>query len=278
MIVRQLKGIDQVPNLLPLYVVDSLLGPEGWSFQPYGKTHPELQGLGVPGTGLVPGHESKLRIGDFYRAADPQYSARSTVPVIWDEKLQTIVNNESSEIIRVLNEAFDEFVPEQYRGVTFYPPHLRDQIDEINEWVYHKVNNGVYKSGFATTQEAYESNVKPLFESLDRLEKILASKSNSNANYLVGDQLTEADIRLFTTMIRFDPVYVSHFKCNLSTIRYGYPHLHQWVRNLYWNEKAFKDTTFFDSIKKHYFQSHPNVNPTRVVPVGPVPNIEPLDK
>lgn len=275
MIVRKLKGIDKVDKLLPLYVVDSLLGPEGWSFQPYGKTHPELQGLGVPGTGLVPGHEDKLRIRDFYKAADPEYSARSTVPVIWDEKLKTVVNNESSEIIRILNTAFDELIPQEFRGITFYPEDHKAEIDSINEWVYHKVNNGVYKSGFATTQEAYEENVVPLFESLDRLEKILADKKDKR--YLVGESLTEADIRLFTTIVRFDAVYVGHFKCNINTIRHGYPHLHKWVRNLYWTHPAFKETTHFESIKKHYYQSHPNVNPTRVVPVGPVPDIEPLD-
>lgn len=273
MIVRNLKGIDQVPDLLPLYVVDSLLGPEGWSFQPYEKTHPDLKGLGVPGTGLVPGHEGKLRIRDFYKAADPEYSARSTVPVIWDEKLQTIVNNESSEIIRILNTAFDQFIPDKFKGITFYPDEHKAAIDEINEWVYTTVNNGVYKSGFATTQEAYQSNVVPLFKSLDRLEKILEGKQ-----FLVGDTLTEADIRLFTTIIRFDPVYVGHFKCNLGTIRYAYPALHKWVRNLYWNHPAFKDTTHFDSIKSHYYQSHPNVNPTRIVPLGPMPHVEPLDK
>lgn len=269
-----LKHLKQIPDeVLPVSVVDSLLGPEGWTFPPYGETHEELKGLGIPGTGYVPGHEKKRRIRDFYLAAEPEYSARSTVPIIWDEELQTIVSNESADIIRTLNDAFDEYVPAAQKGVTYYPEDLRKDIDSVNEWIYDKINNGVYKSGFATTQEAYESNVKPLFEALDKVEGIL---SKSNSGYLVGDRLTEADIRLFTTIIRFDPVYVGHFKCNINTIRHGYPHLNKWVRELYWNEPAFKETTVFDSIKAHYYQSHPNVNPTRVVPAGPLPPIEPL--
>ncbi|CAO1627173.1 unnamed protein product [Sympodiomycopsis kandeliae] len=276
MIVRKLKGIDQVENLLPLHVVDSILGPEGWSFQPYGLTHPDLKGLGIPGTGKVPGHENKLRIKDFYLASNPNHDQRSTVPIIWDEKLQKVVNNESSEIIRILNTAFDEFIPEQYKNVTYYPDHLKSEIDELNEWVYTTVNNGVYKSGFATTTAAYEENVFPLFKSLDRLESILSKKQNNHPEFIIGDQLTEADIRLYTTLIRFDPVYVGHFKCNINTIRHGYPLLNKWLKNLYWNHPAFKDTTHFDSIKSHYYQSHPNINPTRIVPAGPVPHIEDL--
>lgn len=292
LIARKLKGIDKVEGLLPVHVVDSLLGPEGWSFEPYGQSgseFAELKGLGVPGTGLVPGHEDKKRIRDFYLASDPDYSARSTVPVIWDDELGTIVNNESSEIIRMLNHCFDEFVPEEFRAVDLYPaePAVRKEIDELNEWVYDTVNNGVYKSGFATTQEAYLSNVRPLFASLDRLEALLASKSGAKSGakaggqtHLVGSTLTEADIRLFTTLIRFDPVYVGHFKCNLATIRSGrFPHLHNWMKGLYWGEEtkgAFGETTDFESIKAHYYQSHPGLNPTRIVPEGPVPNIEPL--
>ncbi|KAN0061527.1 S-glutathionyl-(chloro)hydroquinone reductase [Thecaphora frezii] len=270
LIVRQLKGFDKVPELLPVHVVDSLLGPEGWSFVPYDNP----PNLGVPGTGIkIPGHEDKKRIRELYKAADPEYLARCTVPIIWDNKLNTIVSNESAEIIRNLNHAFDDFIPQEHRGVTFYPDELAGEIDELNAWVYNTINNGVYKSGFATTQEAYESNVKPLFESLDRIERILGD----GRTFLVGGKLTEADIRLFTTIVRFDPVYVGHFKCNLNTIRSGYPHIHRWLRNLYWNYPAFKDTTFFDSIKAHYYQSHSQINPTRIVPLGPVPDILPLD-
>lgn len=279
LIVRKLKGIDQVKDLLPVYVVDSLLGPEGWSFQPYGETHPDLKGLGVPGTGLVPGHEDKKRLRDFYLAADPNYSARSTVPVVWDEELKTVVNNESSEVIRMLNSGFDDFVPQNYKGVNFYPDELKSEIDDINSWVYTDVNNGVYKSGFATTQEAYESNVVPLFKALDRLEAILAKqKKEKSSEFLVGKQLTEADIRLFTTIVRFDPVYQTHFKCNVRDIRAGYPNLNRWLKHLYWQYDvgAFQETTDFKSIKHHYYQSHPGNNPHRIVPVGPQPDIEPM--
>ncbi|PWN28889.1 hypothetical protein BDZ90DRAFT_245558 [Jaminaea rosea] len=283
LIVRKLKGIDKVSDLLPVYVVDSLLGPEGWSWKPYGETHDELKGLGVPGTGPPPGHEDKVRIKDFYLQADPQYGARSTVPVLWDEEKKTIVSNESSELIRNLNEAFDEFVPEEYRGKTYYPQELRKEIDEVNEWVYSDVNNGVYKTGFATTQQAYENNFVPLFKALDKLEAMLAKKGCKDSKkpvYLVGDQMTEADIRLYTTIVRFDPVYHTHFKCNKHQIRDEavYPNLHKWLRHLYWGDEAFKSTTDFESIKAHYYQSHPGNNPHRIVPSGPLPHIRGLDE
>lgn len=156
LIVRKLKGIDKVPDLLPVYVVDSLLGPEGWSWRPYGETHDELKGLGIPGTGPPPGHEDKVRIRDFYLQADPKYEARCTVPVIWDEELKTIVNNESSEVIRNMNDCFDEFVPEEFRGTTYYPEALRKEIDSLNEWVYSDVNNGV--SRFVVAEEELRSS------------------------------------------------------------------------------------------------------------------------
>lgn len=178
----------------------------------------------------------------------------------------------------------------KHAELDLYPESLRSEIDEVNGWVYDtvsvigltrlstrhsslrvQVNNGVYKSGFASTASAYESNVKPLFESLDRLEKMLDGK-----DYLVGNQLTEADVRLYTTIVRFDPVYVGHFKCNIGTIRHDYPNLNRWLKNLYWNNAAFKDTTDFEHIKKHYYMSHAQINPTRIVPVGPLPAIEPL--
>ena len=259
MIVRKLKGIDKVKGLLPLHTVDSLLGPEGWSFVPYDSE--ELKGLGIPGTGInIPGHESKKRIRELYLTANPDYKDRCTVPIIWDNKLNTVVNNESSEIIRMLNTCFDEFIDPQYRDLSFYPESdqsLQKEIDGLNEWIYPTINNGVYKSGFATKQDAYEESVKPLFEHLDKVEQILSD----GRDYLVGGRLTEADIRLFTTIIRFDPVYVGHFKCNVKTIRDGYPHIHRWARQLYWKEGdgAFKDTTDFESIKAHYYQSHPQV-------------------
>lgn len=173
----------------------------------------------------------------------------------------------------MMNTAFDEIVADEYKGVSYYPEDLRAEIDELNGWVYDKINNGVYKAGFAATQEAYEENVYPLFDALDRVEKILAE---SEGDYLLGKTLTEADVRLYTTIVRFDPVYVQHFKCNIRTIRNGYPHIDKWLRKLYWTHPAFKNTTDFEHIKKHYTKSHPQINPFGVTPVGPLPNILPL--
>lgn len=210
-------------------------------------------------------------VRDLYFKADPNYSGRFTVPVLWDKKNHTIVNNESSEIIRIFNTAFNEMISEDKAGIDIYPQALRAEIDSINEWVYDTVNNGVYKAGFAKTQEAYQKAVIPLFDSLDRLEKMLTGK-----DYLVGGVLTEADIRLWVTIIRFDPVYVGHFKCNIRTIRDGYPAIHSWMKKLYWNIPTFKVSTNFEHIKTHYYWSHSSINPTRIVPVGPIPDIEPL--
>ncbi|OQU94430.1 Glutathione S-transferase, domain-containing protein [Cladophialophora immunda] len=185
---------------------------------------------------------------------------------------QTIVNNESSEIIRMFYTAFDDILPEQYKNVVLYPDGLKDKIEEVNKWTYDDINNGVYKSGFATTQEAYERNVEQLFKSLDRTEAILA-ESASRGPFYFGAQLTEADVRLYTTIVRFDPVYVQHFKCNIKDIRSGYPHLHRWLRHLYWTIPAFGETTQFEHIKKHYTKSHKQINPFGITPVGPVPDI-----
>ena len=194
---------------------------------------------------------------------------------IWDRKTESIVSNESSEIIRFLNTAFDDLIDSKYRGITYYPDDLAKEIDELNEWVYNDVNNGASRaaspaltrrclqgashaflqdasdaaqSGFANKQKPYEEACTQVFKSLDRLEKILDGK-----RYLIGDRLTEADIRLFTTIIRFDPVYVGHFKCNIRTIRDGYPNIHKWLRQLYWDKEqtAFRDTTKFEHIKVH---------------------------
>lgn len=170
---------------------------------------------------------------------------------------------------------FDDVLPEKYRSVDLFPKALQKEIEATNEWTYNDINNGVYKSGFASTQEAYEKAVTQLFKSLDRAEAHLAENGGP---YYFGDKITEADVRLFTTIIRFDPVYVQHFKCNIRDIRSGFPHLHKWVRNLYWNNDAFSETTQFEHIKKHYTKSHKQINPFSVTPVGPLPNILPLDE
>ncbi|KAI0355843.1 glutathione S-transferase [Trametes cingulata] len=257
LIVRKLKGLE---DLIGLTAVSPRLGEHGW---PFANVDP------FPGAEVDPLYNSKY-IKDLYLRADPNFEGRFTVPVLWDKKTETIVNNESSEIIRIFNTAFNALLPEDKAALDLYPAAHRKEIDEINDWVYDTVNNGVYKAGFATAQHAYEAAVIPLFESLDRLEKLLTGK-----HFLVGDQLTEADVRLFVTIIRFDPVYFSHFKCNIRTIRDGYPAIHLWLRKLYWNNAAFSSTCRFDHIKTGYYWQK-NLNPHRIVPVGPVPNIVPL--
>ncbi|KAF8248547.1 hypothetical protein K440DRAFT_660782 [Wilcoxina mikolae CBS 423.85] len=261
LIVRRLKGLE---SIIPVSVVHWHMGSEGWRFGHPGES-PEIASAPERVTGA-----NFLR--DIYFKANPGYEGRFTVPTLWDTKLQTIVNNESSEIIRFLYTEFDDLLPEEKRGVTFYPGELAEKIDEFNGWIYDTVNNGVYKCGFATTQEAYEKNVIALFESLDKIESILAS---SKGRYILGKQLTEADIRLYPTIVRFDPVYVQHFKTNLKMIRHNYPNIEKWLRHLYWDISGFKDTTNFEHIKKHYTKSHPQINPKGITPLGPVPDILP---
>ncbi|KAF8652406.1 hypothetical protein AX16_004434 [Volvariella volvacea WC 439] len=258
LITRKLKGLE---NIISVTVVSPRMGAQGWPFANVDN---------YPGAEEDPHYQSE-HVKDLYLKAEPNYSGRFTVPVLWDKKLHTIVNNESSEIIRLFSTAFNDLLPEDKAKIDIYPPELRAQIDEINDWIYPNINNGVYRSGFATSQEAYQKAVIEVFEALDRVEKIFEEKE-----YLIGDRLTEADIRLWVTLIRFDPVYVGHFKCNLRTIRDGYPATHKWVQKLYWNNDAFKSSTNFDHIKTHYYWSHKSINPTQVVPVGPIPNIKPL--
>lgn len=244
LIFRALKGLT---DMISISVVHWFMGAEGWTFQ-------EGEGVladPVNGAGFM--HE-------VYTAAEKGYTGRVTVPVLWDKHTATIVNNESSEIVRMMNTAFDGIgsTPGNY-----YPEALRREIDEVNARIYDTLNNGVYKSGFATTQSAYEEAVIPLFETLDWLEERL-----SRQRYLVGDMITEADWRLFTTLVRFDPVYVGHFKCNLRRI-VDYPSIWAYTRELYqWPGVAA--TTNHEHIKRHYYQSHESINPTRIVPAGPV--------
>ncbi len=194
-----------------------------------------------------------------YTAAKPDYSGRVTVPILWDKQTKQIVNNESAEIIRFFNSAFNHLTG---NDADFYPKPLRDDIDSINSFVYKNINNGVYRAGFATTQSAYEQAFQQLFDALDLIEKRL-----SKQRYLLGSQLTEADWRLFTTLIRFDSVYVGHFKCNKQRIE-DYPNLSNYLRDLY-QHPGIAETVDFDHIKTHYYYSHGQINPTRIVPVGP---------
>ncbi|KAF8137462.1 glutathione S-transferase [Boletus edulis] len=239
LITRKLKGLE---DIIPVTVVSPHMGEFGW---PFASVDP------FPGANPDPLYNAQ-HIRDLYLKVNPHYDAKFTVPVLWDKKLHTIVNNESSEIIRIFNTAFNDMLPPDKASVDIYPEQHRKEIDAINEWVYDTVNS---------------THVYAIFESLDRLEKMLTGK-----DYLVGDTLTEADIRLFVTIVRFDPVYVGHFKCNLRTIRNGYPALH----TLYWNNDAFRSSTNFEHIKVHYYWSQTKVNPTRIVAVGPTPDIEPL--
>lgn len=188
-----------------------------------------------------------------------------------------LTNPQSSEIIRMLYYEFDDLLPEPYKSLDLYPAALRKQIDETNDWIYNDINNGVYKSGFATTQEAYEKAVTTLFNSLDKVEAHL-SKQAAVSPFFLGNTVTESDIRLFTTIIRFDPVYVQHFKCNIRDIRSGYPAIHRWLRAMYWDHPAFGETTQFEHIKFHYTKSHKQINQFAITPVGPVPDILPKEQ
>jgi putative glutathione S-transferase len=194
-----------------------------------------------------------------YTACEPRYTGLVTVPVLYDKKQQVIVNNESAEIIRMFNSAFNAFTG---NDTDYYPANLRDEIDAINDSVYNCVNNGVYRCGFAKSQAAYDRAFKKLFTALDELEDRLSKR-----RYLVGNQITEADWRLLTTLLRFDPVYVGHFKCNHKRIA-DYPNLSNYLRDLY-QQPGVAATFRLDHIKRHYYWSHEQINPTRIVPQGP---------
>jgi glutathionyl-hydroquinone reductase len=267
LIARKLKGLE---DIVSFSVVHWHMGEKGWRF-------PTADDKDAPGENVVPDpfHPDFTHIRQVYFETDPGYAGRFTVPVLYDTRTKTIVNNESSEIIRIFYSEFDDIIGDESRKVVPYPEALRKEIDEANEWTYDKINNGVYKSGFATTQDAYERNVVALFEALDKVEKHL---KESGGPYYWGKEITETDIRLYPTIIRFDPVYVQHFKCNIRDIRSGYPYMHKWLRNLYWNVPAFKDTTQFEHIKCHYTKSHSQINPHGITPLGPLPHILPLDE
>lgn len=194
-----------------------------------------------------------------YLKAAPDYTGRVTVPVLWDQERQTIVSNESADIIRMFNSAFNHLTG---NDLDFYPAALREEIDALNEEIYNNVNNGVYRAGFATTQAAYEEAFGDVFRTLDKLEARLSTQ-----RYLIGNQITEADWRLFTTLVRFDAVYYGHFKCNLRRIK-DYDNLYGYLRDLY-QQPGIADTVHFDHIKQHYYYSHAGINPTRIVPLGP---------
>lgn len=244
LIFRELKGLEEA---ISVSVVNAFMGADGWTFE--------------PGDGVVPDTvNNTTRLHEIYTLADPQYTGRVTVPILWDKKQKTIVSNESAEIIRMLNSAFDGLGARQ---PNYYPEELSSEIDTLNDLIYSTINNGVYKAGFATTQAAYEEAVGDLFETLDALEERLSSQ-----RYLTGSRVTEADWRLFTTLVRFDPVYVGHFKCNRRRL-IDYPNLWAYVCDLY-SVHGVAETVDIDYIKRHYYQSHTTINPTGIVPSGPV--------
>lgn len=244
LIFRKLKNLES--HISVDYVHPDML-EMGWSFE---KNFP-----GTSGDSL----HNKRYVHEIYQLSDKDISTKATVPILWDKKTRTIVNNESAEIIRIMNDAFNDITKNKD---DYYPEKFRDQIDSINDTIYKNINNGVYRSGFSKTQNSYEEAVKNLFTSLDMVNDILEGR-----DYLVGDILTEADIRLVPTLIRFDCVYYFHFKCNLKKIS-EYKNISRYLRNLF-EEDAIKSTTNFEHIKRHYFYSHENINPFRIIPIGP---------
>ena len=248
LIFRKLKNLES--HISVDYVHPDML-EMGWSFE---KNFP-----GTSGDSL----HNKRYVHEIYQLSDKDISTKATVPILWDKKTRTIVNNESAEIIRIMNDAFNDITKNKD---DYYPEKFRDQIDSINDTIYENINNGVYRSGFSKTQNSYEEAVKNLFTSLDMVNDILEGR-----NYLVGDILTEADIRLVPTLIRFDCVYYFHFKCNLKKIS-EYKNISRYLRNLF-EEDAIKSTTNFEHIKRHYFYSHENINPFRIIPIGPETSI-----
>lgn len=242
-IMRRLKGLE---GMIGLSVVNWFLGNQGWSF---------AEGPCVTGDPIA----NSSFLYELYSLAQPDYTGKVTVPVLWDKKKATIVSNESSDIIRMLNSSFDALGA---KVGDYYPIDMRDDIDALNDRIYPYLNNGVYKAGFAISQAAYDDAVRKVFDTLDWLEGILDKKQ-----WLLGDRLTEADIRLFTTLIRFDLVYYSHFKCNIRRL-VDYPNLRNYVRRFYALE-GVSETVNVSHIKRHYYESHVSINPSGIVPIGP---------
>lgn len=247
-IYRKLKGLE---DMISISVVHAFMGENGWTFAP---------GEGVVSDPII----NATNLHEIYTVAQADYTGRVTVPVLWDKETNTIVSNESSEIIRMFNSAFDDVgaLPGN-----FLPEELMVEIEELNQLIYPTINNGVYRAGFATTQSAYNEAVAEIFDTLDKLEARL-----SNSRYLAGNIITEADWRLFTTLIRFDCVYVGHFKCNLRRI-VDYPNIWGYLRDIY-QLPGISETVSMDHIKAHYYSSHETINPSLIIPKGPIINFD----
>ena len=239
------RALKKLESAVSVSITEPLYGKTGWEF-------------GTARSGTSDTVNGKTTLAEIYLLADPRYTGRVSVPVLWDRKRRTIVNNESSEIIRMLNSAFDAFTDER---TDYYPAQLRGEIDAVNDMIYTNINNGVYRAGFATSQEAYEEAAYGIFDTLDKIEERM-----SRRRFLTGRHLTEADWRLFTTLVRFDTVYYSHFKCNLRRIA-DYPNLWNYTRDLY-QVPGVAETVSIDHIKRHYYGSQRQVNPTGIVPIG----------
>jgi len=251
LIFRKLKGLE---SAIGVSVVEPLMASEGWTFGP------------APGSTADSVNHARF-LHEIYVRADARYTGRVTVPVLWDQKHETIVSNESSEIIRMFDQEFGDVSGADTADVELWPAPLRDEIEAVNAFVYPNINNGVYRCGFATTQEAYEEAYAQLFFALDAVEERLGGR-----RYLLGDRITEADWRLFTTLVRFDAVYVGHFKCNRNRVA-EFPNLSGYLRELYqW--PGVRETVRMDHIKDHYYRSHTTINPTGVVPAGPVLDLD----
>ena len=242
LIMRSLKGLS---DAISISAVDPYMGENGWKFSNFQGTIPDTV------------NDTKY-LREVYAIADSNYTGRVTVPILWDQETGTIVNNESREIIRMFDTEFTDIAKE----VDLYPQHLQEKIDKAIDNIYDPINNGVYKAGFAKSQEAYEEAVRELFTALDRWENILVKQE-----YLCGDCLTEADLCMFTTLFRFDAVYYVHFKCNLRHI-WDYPNLWNYLKRIY-HHPGVKETCNLEHIKLHYYQSHPHINPSGIVPAGP---------
>lgn len=241
-IMRRVKGLE---NVIGMTIVDPIRNDQdGWKFYEDSDSD-EINGFRY--------------LKEAYLKSDPEYTGRVTVPVLWDKKNQRIVSNNDDDLMRMLNSEFSDLAENNY---DFYPEKLRNEIDEWNEFIYQKINNGVYLAGFASTQESYEKAVRELFDALDVLEKKL-----ENQTYLFGEKLVETDWRLFVTLIRFDAVYHGHFKCNKKML-VAYKNLHRYTKALY-QQPGIAETVNFDHIKRHYYQTHPEINPSGIVPVGP---------
>ncbi|CAK7269166.1 hypothetical protein SEPCBS57363_003463 [Sporothrix epigloea] len=263
-IVRHIKGLQ---DILPIAIV-----------KPYPKGDEDgWPGWGFPANldeyaGATPDPLFKARyLHEIYFKADPTYRGRYSVPVLWDKKLGTIVNNESPELLRDLQTGFNDLLPADKAAITLYPEALRERIDAESVWMQRDLNSGVYKAGFAATQEAYDAAVPVVFAALNRLEKMIAAGSGP---FILGSQLTELDVRAYATLIRFDTIYVQHFKCNLGTLRHDYPQINNWLSYLYYNVSAFRETTDFRHIKENYTKSHGLINPLGITPMGPWPEVE----